>query len=140
MRMPVFDVNELVADCTDYEAELVRGAFTARGVEKGKMRLRAAKPHKRVGSEFEGLVNYTWRMLCFDLAGFGQHACLPVCADFDACHGRSLDHPEEGWKERGDAVRAKCDEIDALIKRIEKRIPLEQKRGLVRWGRALGYF
>jgi len=82
MTMPTFPVETIVDGWDSHDADLVRAAFTSRGARDG-LKLRASKPFKRVRNSFEGYANYVWRMLCFDLVGWGKHACMPVCADID---------------------------------------------------------
>jgi len=153
MSMPIFNLNSLTANCNEYEAGIVRGAFTDRGVqgkENGFARLREAKPFKTVKTIEQGLTNYVWRMLCFDLVGSGKHACMPVCADFDIYEAlvlRDGKRPSYNYTEGADNSECKAwdtekrnlmKSMDELVKRVEKDIPFEQQKGIVRWGRALG--
>lgn len=151
--MPVFNVDMLCEGLTDQEVWVIRAAFTNRGVKnksEGYAKLRSNKPFRRVETFEQGCANYVWRMLCFDLVGSGKHACMPVCSNFetsDAIRCRDGDGPKldvddpvkyAAWKEYRDRGRVLMKELDELIKRVETKIPLEEKRGLVRWGYALG--
>lgn len=146
-NMPVYPLDTMFSDCSDWEESIVRMAFTNRGrfsKDNGNARLRANKPFKRVTTFEQGCANYVWRMLCFDLVGHGKHVCMPVCADFEiseACDIRRGYRPKWDDPQYSD-IRAEerdlLDMLDDLIKRFEKDIPIEQQAGIVRWGRALG--
>jgi hypothetical protein len=138
--MPVLPVDAMVADCDAWEENVVRAAFTTRGVSNGG-RLRANKPDKRVSNKQEGCANYVWRMLCFDLVSWGKHACMPVCADFDLCD--AVEH-SPGYEDCDLAElcvgRAELQaEMNLLIKQVEAVLPVVALSGVMRWGRALGY-
>ena len=153
MNMPILPVDLMVADCNGFEELVVRAAFTARGVKNksdGYAKLRTNKPFKRVESFEQGCANYVWRMLCFDLVGHGKHVCMPVCADFelhDAITIRVGECPKRDWSDGAD--NTVCDdwrnrkkdlqkELDALVNRVEKTLPIGAQKGILRWGRALG--
>jgi len=135
--MPTYStatIDAMVADCNDWEEAVVRAAFTTRGVRDGG-RLRTSKPFRAVRNQLEGCANYVWRMLCFDLVGSGKHVCMPVCADFDL-HATVADCADR--TERFRIVRELTAGMDAMIKRVEETLPIEAKKGMLRWGRALG--
>lgn len=138
MTMPTFDVETLCDGFSNEDKDIIRGAFLKSG------KLRASKPHKRVATFEQGCINYVWRMLCFDLVGHGKHACMPVTADwelsagYDAQHGR-IRYGEAGYEGYREGNKALRQRMDDLVKRFERNIPLEQQKGIVRWGRALGY-
>lgn len=129
--MPVLPVETMTADFADYDARLIRAAFTKRG----ECRLRTAKPYRNAKSRFEGEANYLWRMLCFDLVAATPHSCMPVCADFDmhSTWGKDLDRAD-----RYDQVRSRTKELDDLVERFCALLPVEQRGGLCRWGRIMG--
>ncbi|MHC4302699.1 MAG: hypothetical protein ACYS7Y_36020 [Planctomycetota bacterium] len=141
-KMPVFSnelLNAMLADCDSWEEAVVRAAFTSRGAN-GANRLRSNKPYSRVSSKLEGCANYVWRMLCFDLAGFGKHVCMPVCADFDLIDAIEVSPGCAGSdREQQRAARRELQEdMDRLVKRVEAALPVEALKGVMRWGRALG--
>ena len=145
--MPILPLNSMVAGCSDSDARIIRAAFTTRGVsnkDDGYARLRANKPFKRVTTFEEGCANYAWRMLCFDLAGFGKHVCMPVCADFDVTDavavrdGQMPRYKEAGYDDWKAAKKVVTEALDALIGRVEKTLPIGAQKGIIRWGRALG--
>lgn len=144
MSMPVFNLDQLTEGMNDFDGCIVRGAFTTRGYKDGLGRLREAKPFKTVKTFEQGCINYVWRMLCFDIVGSGKHACMPVCADFDlwdaleARDGSRPRHGNPGYDDWRQSVKNLTDEMNSLIKRAERSIPLERQKGIVRWGRALG--
>jgi hypothetical protein len=127
----------------EWEDKVVRAAFTTRGVPAGG-RLRSNKPFRRESNIFEGCANYVWRMLCFDLVGSGKHACLPVMADCDVHSGFSAELGRIDYKDRGasdarrETVRDMMKLLDMLVGRVEKKLPIASKKGILRWGRALG--
>lgn len=135
--MPILPLDALCADLNDWEEEVVRAAFTTRGVSAGG-RLRSNKPFRKVRTKRDGCANYVWRMLCFDLVGSGKHACMPVCADFDLYDAVSVSTVIVDRDKRRAIVRELQEEMDALVKRIESNLPIEALKGVLRWGRALG--
>ena len=141
--MPVFPnatLDAMLVDCDGWEESVVRAAFTTRGVRDGG-RLRANKPFRTVRNKLEGCANYVWRMLCFDLVGSGKHACMPVCADFDLYDAVKVSpaHADiTDYRDRAAVVRELQNEMDALVKRVERALPIEAQKGVIRWGRALG--
>ena len=154
MTMPILPVDAMVADCNGLEELIVRAAFTTRGVRNksdGYAKLRSNKPFRRVESFEQGCANYVWRMLCFDLVGHGKHVCMPVCADFelsDAVTHRNGKCPKYNYEDRNDntayylwtdCVKQLRKDMDALVSRVEKALPIEAQKGILRWGRALGY-
>ena len=138
-QMPIMPVNAMVAGCTEDEARIVLAAFTSRGVQGPDMRLKANKPFKKVTTFEQGCANYVWRMLCFDCVGWGKHACMPVCVDFELCDAFSARDGQAKYSERREDIRNLMAELDLLVKKVEANLPLERKAGLLRWGRALGY-
>jgi hypothetical protein len=134
--MPKLPVDVMVADLSDDEARIVRAAFNSRNG------LRASKPfHDREckygapDAEFKGAANYVWRMLCFDFCSWAPHVCMPVCADFGIWS--SLDDGGN-WREVTERVRLRTKELDALIKRVESKLPVTAQKGVMRWARAFG--
>lgn len=144
MNMPVLPIDAMVLDCNDLEERIVRAAFTVRGVSGGYGRLRANKPFRTVESFTQGCANYVWRMLCFDLVGWGKHACMPVCADFELSEaiehrdGKRYRYGEPGYEEQRAEKRDLMKRMDALVSAVEKALPPESMKGVIRWGRALG--
>jgi len=145
--MPVLPVKRMIEDFTDLDGEIVHAAFTTRGVrnkDDGYAKLRSNKPFKTVETFEQGCANYVWRMLCFDLVGWGKHACMPVSADFelydaiDIRYGAPGRADRDGKDERRRRVRELMVELDELTKRAESALPIEAKKGLLRWGRVLG--
>lgn len=145
--MPILPIDTMVADCSERDAHIIRAAFTTRGVrnkDDGYAKLRANKPFRRVTTFEEGCANYAWRMLCFDLVGFGKHVCMPVCADFDVCDavairdGKMPRYNEPGYDGWKAAKRSVVEALDALVTQVEEVLPLGAKRGIIRWGQALG--
>ena len=143
-NMPILPVEAMVIGLSDCDAGIVRAAFTGRGVQDNWGRLKTNKPFKRVTTFEEGCANYVWRMLCFDLVGHGKHACMPVCADFDlsdaqeVLEGRRVRYTDSGYDEYKGRSKELRDRMDALVKTVEAPLPVECKKGLLRWGRALG--
>ncbi|MHC5061784.1 MAG: hypothetical protein ACYTFK_11955 [Planctomycetota bacterium] len=142
-NMPILPVETMVADLHDDDASIIRAAFTSRGVSEGG-RLRANKPFRKVTTFEQGCANYVWRMLCFDLVGWGKHACMPVCADFEIMDGYGA---RDGYPERGDSegrdkrrqdVRNMMKTLDGLVMQAESVLPGDSMKGVMRWGRALG--
>lgn len=82
--------------------------------------LRASKPKKA-----DGDAKYLWRMLVFGLSPNEKHQCLPVMAEFDL---------DGSFAERQE--RAKV--LDALARRLEVTVPVAERHGTLKWGRALG--
>jgi hypothetical protein len=135
--MPTYSnatLDAMLADCNEWETDVVCAAFTARGVRDGG-KLRASKPYRKASNEKEGCANYVWRMLCFDLVGSGKHACMPVCADFDL-HTAVAEYADRD--ERWEIVKDLTVAMNELIKRVEAALPIEAHAGVLRWGRALG--
>ncbi len=157
--MPKLPVETMVAGCDENEARIVRACFNGRtGC------LKSSKPYGRIEKTdsdetalFKARVNYVWRMLCFDYAGFGKHVCMPVTADWDigAVYSRiferdgrtarygspDYDSPADraAREERRGKERAEREALDVLIKRVESTLPVTLQAGVMRWGRALGY-
>lgn len=128
-KMPVFPVDEIVADLNDGEADLFRAVLNKRTGA-----LRASKPyrmttHNHENAVFEACANYMWRMLCFDFCDWHPHVCMPVTADWDIL---SVNRGREDQHEFSKVVTSG---LDALIKRIEAHIPVTAQRGIMRWAR-----
>ncbi len=147
MTMPIFPVDAILFDFNESEDSIVRAAFTTRGVankNEGCVRLRATKPFKRVTTAEEGCTNYVWRMLCFDLVGFAPHSCMPVMADCDLYTAQGLSdgftarYGDEDYEGQRDRRKALTGAMDAVVDRFEKSLPVEAKKGIIRWGKALG--
>jgi len=145
--MPVYPMDQYLADFDGSEERILRACFTGRGrfcKDNGNMRLRSSKPFNRPETIEQGCANYAWRMLCFDLVGHGKHVCMPVCADFDLedqindSDGGRIRYRKPGYEEQRGRVRNMRDAMDDLTKRFETNIPIEQQAGVVRWGHALG--
>ena len=140
-RMPILPVEAMVADCHDDDAWIVRAAFTTRGVSEGG-RLRASKPFRKVSTFEEGCANYVWRMLCFDLVGWGKHACMPVCAEFDVYDafdvrdGRVVRTDRAARDKRRQDIRDTMKALDLLVTTVESVLPSGSMKGIIRWARA----
>jgi hypothetical protein len=141
--MPILPVNEMAADYNEFDAAVIRAAFTGRGVKEG-LKLRTNKPFNKVSSYLEGCANYVWRMLCFDLVGHGKHVCMPVTADWEVSTAFDVRDGCVDWKDderrtaRREDVRNTMKELDELVKRFESVLPIEAQKGIIRWGSALG--
>jgi len=145
--MPILPVDEMVAGCNEFEARVIRAAFTTRGIgadNKGKGRLRASKPFKTVTTFEEGCANYAWRMLCFDFVASRPHCCLPVMADCDVFVGISEHIGDDKYPDRKsrrilhDVTRDMTQVLDVLVSRVESVMPVTAQAGIMQWGRALG--
>jgi hypothetical protein len=141
--MPIMPVEAMVDGLTDWEKDVVRAAFTSRGVPAGG-RLRANKPYGKVSTFEQGCANYVWRMVCFDCVGHGKHVCMPICADFDvhaafdAKYGRIEWSDIDGRRDRHELVRDMTKILDTLVSRVERKLPIGALKGVMRWGHALG--
>lgn len=67
-----------------------------------------------------------WRMVCFELCNFAPHYCIPCSLDF---------YTTGSYDERQKRVKELC----AIADKIIATIPVEQRYGLLRWGKALGW-
>lgn len=72
---------------------------------------------------------YVWRELAFCISPIGSHHCMPVCNDFNLEYTNSDVRQKE--------QRKLCSEI---VDKILKIVPVHQKHGLIRWGKAFGMF
>jgi hypothetical protein len=72
---------------------------------------------------------YVWRELAFCISPIGSHHCMPVCNDFNLEYTNSDVRQKE--------QRKLCSEI---VDKILKIVPVYQKHGLIRWGKAFGMF
>ena len=145
--MPVYPMDAYLADFDVDKDHMIRSCFTGRGrfsKDNGNMRLRSSKPFKTPKTVFEGCANYVWRMLCFDLVGWGKHVCMPVCADFDLedcfndSDGGQIRYGKTGYEDQRSRGRILRDAMDDLVKQFERNIPIERQVGILRYGRALG--
>ena len=76
-----------------------------------------------------GRGKYLWRMLAFGISPNPKHHCIPVTADFDLNDDLGGD-----W----DATRAEAKVLNELATQVERLVPIEERHGTLRWGRALG--
>ena len=113
--MPTIDL--LTIDLTDEERVIATQVVKRNGV------MYSSKPKKASGD-----AKYVWRMLAFFVSQNPQHQCIPVTADWD------LDI--DSYDER----RARAKELDTLVEKLENTIPIWERHGVLRWGRALGRF
>lgn len=111
-KMPVIDLS--IINLNDDEQEL------AAQILKPDGRLFGSKPSKASGE-----AKYLWRMVAFGVSTNPKHHCIPVTADFDL---------DGTWDER----RARSKVLDKLADRIETCVPVLERHGTMRWGRALG--
>ena len=118
----------------DYEARLIRAAFSSRtgGIRKSKPFKDADCHAGEDDAEFKGDANYVWRMLAFDFIGSGPCACIPVTADF------GIHYAIAEKTGRGDKVRARVKMLDEVIKRAESNVSVLAQAGAMRWARAFG--
>ena len=146
-NMPIYPMDAYCSKFDIPEEYILRACFTSRGrfsKEGGNMRLKANKPFAKPRNVAQGCANYVWRMLCFDLVGWGKHACIPVCADFDLeetyteSRGGRIRYNQPGYDEQERGIKELRDNMDSLVQRFESNIPVEQQAGVMRWGRALG--
>jgi len=145
--MPILPIEAMVAGLDDGNSRIVRAAFTTRSIPAeypGCARLRANKPFRRVETFEQGCANYVWRMLCFDLVGWGKHACMPICADFELADAQSvadgghISYGQPGYEDQRQRRKDLMVRLDALVSEVESKLPPEAKKGIIRWGRALG--
>jgi hypothetical protein len=127
MLMPQLDLSK--AGLTDAEM-----AIAVRVMNKD--RLRASKPKKeeiyehnggRYRRNVYGEAAYVWRMLCFGLIAAHPHSCIPVTADWDV----------GDLTMSNDDRRARCKELDVIVRKIENTVETHKKAGLLRWHQAI---
>jgi len=131
--MPVLPIEDMVADCTDYHASLVRAA-----INRASGRLRATKPFRTIDTTgddayFKACANYVWRMLCFDYAGIRPHNSMPVTADFDiynVCKAQPVNPTSTDYH---DSARDMVRRMDDLVKRVEALLPITSQKGVMQW-------
>ena len=85
--------------------------------------LRSSKPRKGTGRG-----QFLWRQLVFGLSTNPRHHCIPTTDQFD------LMNELKDW----DKVRAESKVLSDLAVRVEALVPIEQRHGTLKWGRALG--
>lgn len=87
-----------------------------------KGHLKASLPHRSVSGE----AFYVWRNVAFYISPDPKHQCLPFGADF---------YLKGDWDQRNEKIKTI---LDPLVDRIVNSVPVEQRHGLKRWGRAFG--
>ena len=106
-------------------------------VIKGK--LRASKPktpkmyqttaghfvHYDEEGSIKGEAAYVWRMIAFQVSPKSVHHCMPMTASFDMSGEYSVRHK-------------RTDELDVIVEKIVKSVPMENWHGVNRWGKAFG--
>jgi hypothetical protein len=139
--MPKLDINKVPEKYHPWVEPLI----VTRGKTKGRIRTQKPKVPARVKVEdttamfghryvFEndegrilGESAYVWRMVTFYLCQFRPYVSMPWCADMDVV----------GY---GAERRSRCAELDVIVNAVLEQYPVSQQKGLLRWGRALGYF
>ena len=115
--MPVLPMETIKETFDPHEIALIKETVKAGGVMKSSRPKRAS-----------GRAQFLWRSLVFSLSLNPRHQCIPVTSEF------YLFDELKDW----DLVRAESKVLDNLATRIEQLIPIEQRHGTLRWGRALG--
>lgn len=144
--MPVLPAQRIVESLTSTHVDIFNATVTKRNVpDKTFGRLKATKPFKKkLETPNQGLANYVWRMLCFDLVPYAPHCCMPVMADVDVhiAHtmreGKAIRFGEPGYEEFKSAEKVLRQEMDDLVDQIESFLRPHDKKGIIRWGTALG--
>lgn len=132
-KMPQFDLDQVKSVLTVEEFELF-------SLTLNKSHLRATKPTEKKCGEKLGDAYYIWRMTAFYLVGFPPHNCMPVCADW-LIESPYLGEKNPEIKEKLRAeYKAHIKYLDAIINKVVDSQPLRSKKGILQWGRALGYF
>jgi hypothetical protein len=116
MQTPKLNMDPLSSGAHEWAQQII----ATRGKNKG--RLRASSPSKQYDDLY-----YVWRNVAFYLSPIAQHQCMPVCTDF--C-----------FKLRDEVGQARRKQLDKIIDEIVDAVPLEERHGLNKWGKALGYF
>ena len=147
--MTYINLPQLKEELPAADYALVEGIVATRGKNKGL--LRAAKPlvprqidkpyppdykgvhfrntypdFKNEADANKGRTAYIWRQVAF-YVGQGQAASMPVTDIFDL--PGILNSPEQ---------KADKAHLDGLVDKILSTLPLSEKKGLIRWGKALG--
>ena len=80
-----------------------------------------------------GKAAYVWRMTVFIVSKDGKHQCMPVCADFgvydEVPEYKAMDMHQRSLYLKG---------LDRIVDAIVEQVPLSQRAGVIRWGKALG--
>lgn len=134
---PTINLDTLKNTLTSQEFELVEGIISSQGKNKG--RLRASKPKvkrddtifveidgQQVKASKSGVTAYVWRMVAFEASAIPQHHCMPVTADWD------LNIPHHTIR------RAAAVYLDTVADAVLDTVPVNNRYGLLSWGRALG--
>ena len=127
------------------QLQILAACFVTRGRDKGKLKI--SKPfstkdclYPAENATFKGMVNYVWRMLCFDFLPGHPHCCMPVTADWDL----SASFPCPAWEDTAGRdqkraiVKGLLDKLTLLIKQAESNMPVTSQAGAMRWARAFG--
>ena len=135
-NMPQFDLDQVKSILTEEEFALFQ-------LTLNKSQLRATPPNEKKAGSL-GLVGesyYVWRYLAFYLAGFPPHTSIPMVADYKFDRLSWLRHPDEEVRNQGRAThKAKLAELDTLIEKVVNCQPARNQKGVLLWGKALGYF
>jgi len=124
---PTFDLDGLQANLTAEEWKLVSPCF------KGDGQLRASKPDPKHNL---GQSSYLWRMIVFDVSPNPKHQCMPCTADWDIQPAAFENFPgDHNYQKRLALTR---EVLDPIADKVCKMLPVTQRAGLLRWGRALG--
>ena len=94
--------------------------------------LYASKPTKA-----DGWSKYVWRMLVFSLSEDPKHHCVPMTAD-NGIHDEY--RKSMSFEDRWAKVREDVKELDAVVDRVMKVVPVKEWHGILRWGRSIGSF
>ena len=114
--MPVLPMGTIKETFDPHEVALIEEIVKAGGV------IRSSRP------KASGRAQFLWRSLVFGISPNPRHQCIPVTNEF------YLFDELKDW----DLVRAESKVLDGLAVQIERLIPVEQRHGTLRWGRALG--
>jgi hypothetical protein len=128
--MPQFDLDQVKSVLTEEEYKLFQ-------LTLNKDRLRATKPTEKKCGDKLGEAYYVWRMTAFYLAGFHPHNSMPVCADLliDSFYLYEYEEDPEKVKIKRAQYDARIAELDEIVDKV-----VTSQKGIIRWGRALGYF
>lgn len=136
----MLNINDLQnGNFTQEKLEIAKGIFTRSGEFRASKPKVVKKSVKVVADCFlgysynyankkeiiQGETAYVWRMVAFFISSNRQHQCMPVTAYFDL-NGTVKEQNK----------RAK--ELDVLVDKITKLVPLHKQSGTLNWGRALG--
>jgi hypothetical protein len=97
-------------------------------------KLKSKKPYPKVNFKqadalLHASANYMWRMLAFDMCNFRPHNSLPCTADWDL---------RQAYKHTPTGMSEWMDTLDDAIRQVESTIPVDQHKGALEWGYALG--